>query len=100
MLISYEMTQQILTYAIDFFGFIALFILPAEYIIKRHIDEVSSWGVPGERNLEISNPPQPTQTEVMLEKVETSKTKRKVESEKSTTKSKRTRKKNIEMIPA
>jgi hypothetical protein len=98
---SYETTQQILTYLTEFFGFIALFILPAEYIIKRHIDEVRSWGVPGEGYLEMSTPNQVTRTETNIEKLETPKIERKIESEKSTkSKTKRTRKKNIEMIPA
>lgn len=101
MSISYETIQQFLTYAIEFFGFIALFILPAEYIIKCHIDEVNSWGVPGKEYLEISNPHQATQIEVKIEKVETPKKERKTESEKPTnTKTKRTRKKNIEAIAA
>lgn len=98
--ITYEMTQQFLTYAIEFLGFIALFILPAEYIIKCHIDEVRSWGVPGEGYPEILTPNQLTHTEIKVEKIETPKIDRKIESEKSTkSKTKRTRKKNIEMIP-
>jgi len=101
MSISYETTQQFLTYLIEFFGFIALFILPVEYIIKCHINEVHSWGVPGKEYQEISNPHQVNQTEVKIEKVETPKKGRKTESEKSTQiKTKRTRKKNIEMMPA
>jgi hypothetical protein len=98
---NYETTQQILTYLIEFFGFLALFVLPAEYIIKCHIDEVRSWGVPGEGYLEMSTPNQVTRTETIVEKIETPKIERKIESEKSTkTKKKRTRKKNIQMIPA
>ncbi len=96
---SYESTQQILTYLIEFFGFIALFILPCEYIIKCHIDEVRSWGVPGKGYPKISIPHQVTETKIIKE-LETPKKERKIESEKSTeTKTKRTRKKNIEMIP-
>jgi hypothetical protein len=98
---SYESTQQILTYLIEFFGFIALFILPTEYIIKCHIDEVRSWGVPGEGYPEILTPNQPTLTKTYIETIETPKIERKKESEKSTkSKTKRTRKKDIEMIPA
>ncbi len=48
MSILYETTQQFLTYLIEFFGFVALFILPCEYIIKCHFDEVKSWGRPEE----------------------------------------------------
>lgn len=101
MSISYDTTQQFLTYLIEFFGFVALFILPTEYIIKRHIDEVRSWGVPGEGYPEIPNLSQPIQPKVKVEKGETPKKERKTESEKSTnTKTKRTRKKNIEAIAA
>jgi hypothetical protein len=45
--ISHEAIQQILTYIVDFFGFIAIFILPCHYIAKLHIQEVYSWGRPG-----------------------------------------------------
>lgn len=86
--ISYETTQQFLTYLIEFFGFVALFILPCEYIAKRHIDEVRSWGVPGE--------PQITQAEVKLKEVEIPR-RASDKSAKSTTKTKRTRKKTKEI---
>lgn len=46
--ISYETSQQFLTYAIEFFGFLAIFVLPFEYIIKCHFETVNSWGRPGE----------------------------------------------------
>jgi hypothetical protein len=53
---SYEVTQQFLTYFIDFFGFVAIFILPLDYIIKLHIREVQSWGTPGKISEQISPP--------------------------------------------
>lgn len=58
MSISYENTQQFFTCLIEFFGFVALFILPCEYIIKCHVETVNSWGKPGERHIEIPNPAQ------------------------------------------
>jgi hypothetical protein len=97
---SYEKTQQILTYLIEFFGFLALFVLPAEYIIKCHIDEVRSWGIPGKEYQKISKQPQVTEAETLAKPLETPKKEGRKESEESTTKTNRTRKKNIEMIPA
>ncbi len=95
------MTQQFLTYAIEIFGFVALFVLPAEYIIKSHVNEVRSWGVPGKEYQKISTQPQVTEAETIAKTLETPKKEGRKESEESTTtKSKRTRKKNIEMIPA
>jgi hypothetical protein len=97
----HEITQQILTYLIELFGFIALFILPAEYIIKCHIDEVRSWGVPGKEYQKISIATQVTEVEQKAKTLETPKKEGRKESGESTkTKTKRTRKKNIEMIPA
>jgi hypothetical protein len=86
--ISYETTQQFLTYVIEFFGFIAFFVLPCEYIAKRHIEEVRSWGVPGN--------PQIAQIEVKVKEVEVPK-RASDKSAKSTTKTNRTRKKMKEI---
>lgn len=81
--ISYETIQQCLTCLIEFFGFVALFILPAEYIIKRHIDEVRSWGTPGN--------PQIVQIETKVKEIKVPK-EAIDKTVKSTTKRKRTRK--------
>lgn len=81
--ISYDAIQQFITYAIEFFGFTALFILPAEYIIKRHIDEVRSWGKPGN--------PQIAQIETKVKEIKVPK-EASDKTVKSTTKRKRTRK--------
>jgi hypothetical protein len=81
--ISYELTQEFLTYLIDFIGFVAIFILPLDYIIKLHINEVRSWGTPGKIPQQVSPP-----VELKVEPIKQGKEKIK----KSTTKTKQSRK--------
>ncbi len=81
--ISYEVTQQFLTYSINFLGFVAIFILPLDYIIKLHINEVRSWGTPGKIPQQVSPP-----VELKVEPIKQGKEKIK----KSTTKTKQSRK--------
>ncbi len=92
---SYETTQQILTYLIEFFGFLAFFVLPCEFIIKTHINEVRSWGKPENGYQEISKPEQKPLIN-RDKKEETPKEQSVDESEKpTTTKTKRRKKKEL-----
>ncbi len=77
--ISYELTQQFLTYSIEFLGFVAIFILPCHYIIKLHVNEVRSWGTPGKMSQQASSPvklkPEPLKQDKEKIKKPTTKTK-------------------------
>lgn len=96
MIISYEITQQFLLYLIDFLGFVMIFVLPAEYIIKCHIDEVRSWGTPQELHVERVISPQVIQQKIEAKEIKAS-NEGSNENIKSTTKTKRTRKKKKEI---
>lgn len=96
--ISYETTQQYFTYLIEFFGFVALFLLPCEYIIKCHVETVNGWGKPGERHIDIPNPAQ-TSFKNQTKKEATPIKQKTNESEKPTI-TKSQRKKNTELVTA